>query len=204
MPRTGWTPDELKQKALDAAEIVIRKAGFERSKLTDVARDLGVSHAALYKHFASKDELLDGVTGRWLTRIDAELAAVAQADGSVIERLQAFFLTLHQLKRQKVMADPELYAAFNASAATRQPSVAAHLAHMKAQLEALIAEGLARGELAPGDPAGISAILFIGTMAFHHPRLVLETITEDRVPALEAVLKALLTGLSAAAGKNAS
>ena len=98
MPRTGWTPEELKQKALDAAELVIRKSGFERTKLTDVARDLGISHAALYKHFASKEELLDGVTGRWLEQLDRALEAVTRGPGTVPERLKTWFLTLHRLK----------------------------------------------------------------------------------------------------------
>lgn len=197
MPRTGLTPEELKQKALDAAELVIRKSGFDRSRLTDVARDLGVSHAALYKHFASKEELLDAVTQRWLERIDAALAAVCQGRESVKERLHAWFTTLHRLKREKVMADPELYQAFNTSSMRELPSISGHMATMRAQLEALVGEGIRAGELAPGDRSRIAAMLFEGTMAFHHPRLVLDSLAADRSADLSELLDLLLKGLSA-------
>lgn len=197
MPRTGLTPEELKQKALDAAELVIRKSGFDRSKLTDVARDLGVSHAALYKHFASKEELLDAVTQRWLERIDAALAEVCQRRESVKARLQAWFTTLHRLKREKVMADPELYQAFNTSSVREMPSISCHMATMRAQLEALVSEGIDLGELAPGDSSRIAALLFDGTMAFHHPRLVLDYLGADRSHELSELLQLLLKGLSA-------
>jgi AcrR family transcriptional regulator len=201
MPRTGWTTDELRSKALDAAERVIRLNGYDRSKLTDVARELGISHAALYKHFDSKEALLDAVTARWLARIDAGLTAVAKGPGSVSARLRDWFLTLHRLKREKIMADPELFRAFDSSTFKLSPAASSHLAYMHAQLGALIAEGIASGELQPGDPAQIAARLFEASLAFHHPRLVAERLDQDEARDREAqlgqLLDLLLAGLKA-------
>lgn len=202
MPRTGLTPEELKIKALDAAERLIRLSGIERSRLTDIARELGVSHAALYKHFANKEELLDAVTGRWLNAIDAQLSALVSGPGTPSQRLRAFFVTLYQLKRAKVASDPELYGAFDLATAKLRPSALAHLDHMFALLQGLIAEGIAQGEIRPlqaGETlASLSEVLFDGTMAFHHPRLVLDSLGMDRRPALDAVLTTLLQGLAPA------
>jgi AcrR family transcriptional regulator len=200
MPRTGLTPEELKIKALDAAEQIIRISGVERSRLTDIAREVGVSHAALYKHFANKEELLDAVTDRWLHHIDLQLTDIAQGNGSPIQRLRAFFLGLYELKRAKIMSEPKLYEAFNIATAQLRPSVQAHMNHMFDLLQHLIQDAITQQELRPLQENETllmrCEVLFEGTMAFHHPRLVFENKERDRHPALEAVLSTLLRGFS--------
>lgn len=197
MPRTGWTAEQLKQKALDAAEDVIRKSGFERSKLTDVARDLGVSHATLYKHFTSKEELLDAVTRRWLSHIDDDLATICQGPESPSQRIKAWFLALHQFKRAKVLADPELFAAFQISRVKEMGAASQHLKIMHAQLQGLIQEAIAAGEVQAGDSTQLAHLLFNGTMAFHYPRLVYEYLHQERDQELTLLLDTLLKGLAA-------
>jgi AcrR family transcriptional regulator len=57
---------DLKQACLREAMAAIRERGVEGLSLRDVARRLGVSHQAPYKHFASKDHLLAEVIRRCL------------------------------------------------------------------------------------------------------------------------------------------
>lgn len=59
------------------AENRIREAGFNHLKLTQLASELGVSHAALYKHVASKGALLDLISEKWLLKIDECLERVS-------------------------------------------------------------------------------------------------------------------------------
>lgn len=193
MPRTGWTVEELKSKALDAAERVIRNSGFERSKLTDVARELGISHAALYKHFDSKEALLDAVTARWLERIDHKLTDVAEHTGSAPERIRKWFLALHHCKREKILVEPELFRAFDMSSIKGSPAALAHLHFMQNQLTDLIQQGIKEGSLKTENPEQVAALLFEATMAYHHPRLVLEQLETDREPALNQLLDVLLS-----------
>ena len=51
--------------------------GVDKVRMSDVARDIGVTHAALYPHFADKAALLDAVTQTWLRSVDAAAAAAA-------------------------------------------------------------------------------------------------------------------------------
>src|SRR5262245_50574158 len=52
-------------RIVSAAEDVIRRFGPAKATVVDVARALGVSHAAVYRHVATKAELRDLVVGRW-------------------------------------------------------------------------------------------------------------------------------------------
>ena len=62
---TPLTRDQI----LSTAEDVIRRFGPAKATVVDVARALGVSHAAVYRHVATKAELRDLVVGRWAEAI---------------------------------------------------------------------------------------------------------------------------------------
>lgn len=195
MPKTGLTPTELQDRMLDAAEDEIRKNGVERLKLTDVARSLNLSHAALYKHFPDKEGLLDSISRRWLDRVDEALEKVTSSDLPLNKRLTEWFLTLHEMKRRKVLSDPRIYSAFNMSAEKTRPFVQKHISTMYSQLDHMIAEGMQSGSFFCKTARDGARILFEGTAAFHHPRLVFENIQEDRKGLLADLLKNLLSGL---------
>jgi AcrR family transcriptional regulator len=58
------TPIELKEACVRAAHDFIAEHGVERLSLREVARRLGVSHQAPYKHYPSRDHLLAEVIRR--------------------------------------------------------------------------------------------------------------------------------------------
>src|ERR1700679_2935303 len=118
MPRTGLTSEQLKDKAIDYAITQMQLVGFNRVTLSDIAKAVGVSHAALYGHFADKAALFDAVSERWLARLESELEALctAKKSGDAVERLIQWFLHLHRAKVEKVKHEPELFKAFNYSA----------------------------------------------------------------------------------------
>ncbi|MGH8492243.1 MAG: TetR/AcrR family transcriptional regulator [Moraxellaceae bacterium] len=57
-------PSDLREACVLAAREIIAKRGLEGLSLREVARELGVSHQAPYKHYASRDHLLAAVMRR--------------------------------------------------------------------------------------------------------------------------------------------
>jgi len=64
MSDTPAAPTELREACVQAARDVIAAQGIEHLSLRDVARRLGVSHQAPYKHYPSRDHLLAEVVRR--------------------------------------------------------------------------------------------------------------------------------------------
>lgn len=66
-------PVDLREACVAAAHAVIAEAGIEQLSLRDVARRLGVSHQAPYKHYPSRDHLLAEVVRRCFVRFGEHL-----------------------------------------------------------------------------------------------------------------------------------
>jgi len=64
MPRKKEAPANLKEACVRAAHEVIAEQGVEQLSLREVARRLGISHQAPYKHYPSRDHLLAEVIRR--------------------------------------------------------------------------------------------------------------------------------------------
>jgi AcrR family transcriptional regulator len=196
MPRTGLSQTELKTAVLETLEANVRRYGLERTRLVDVAKTLGVSHSALYKLFPDKQALLDEVSERWLLHIEAELEKIVIRKAKAATKLRDWFVALHQLKLQKVKADPELYAAFDMAASSARPFIQRHLRVNKEQLERIVLQGIEAGEFKKANVQTLSQTLFSATLAFHHPKLVLDNLKQDRLGELHALLDLLLQGIS--------
>lgn len=78
MPRktpAAEPPMELRDACIVAAQQVIAERGIEHLSLREVARKLGVSHQAPYKHYPSRDHLLSEVMRRCFQGFAAHLDA---------------------------------------------------------------------------------------------------------------------------------
>jgi len=73
-------PLELREACIVAAREVIAERGIENLSLRDVARRLGVSHQAPYKHYPSRDHLLAEVVRRCFEGFAAHLDARQHVD----------------------------------------------------------------------------------------------------------------------------
>lgn len=184
------------EQILEAAEDVIRRFGPTKATVVDVARALGVSHGSVYRHFASKAALRDAVTERWLARIAAPLAAVADESGPAPERLRRWLGQLITAKRRRALDDPELFATYMTLVAEARGVVMAHVAHLTGQLAQIIADGAARGEFTVADVNTAARAVFDATARFHNPAHAAEWADPAIDAAFEGVWALVLAGLS--------
>ncbi|WP_338667084.1 TetR/AcrR family transcriptional regulator [Pseudodesulfovibrio methanolicus] len=197
MPKTGLSSEEMVERTIEIAQDTIRQVGLDRFRLVDVAKGLGVTHAALYNHFPSKGAILDAISERWLNEMDEAMERVARTGGPSRLAILEWFMAYHRQKRNKVMRDPELYRSFNMAVEADKPFVLRHLENLHDQLLSLLERGADSGELDIALPERAMEVLFEATASFHHPVLVLEHKDEDRELLLQRVVSAVLAGLSA-------
>jgi AcrR family transcriptional regulator len=196
MPRTGLAPAQIREKAIDATIAQMRRHGFEKVRLVDIAKDMGVSHSALYIHFASKDALLDAVSERWLDSLESTLSLITRKKKNPVARIQEWFVKLYQLKREKVMGDPELYKSFNFSAGNRKPFYEAHIGRMGRQITKMVKAANQEGQLAKYPVDKAVSLLFEATTSFHNPKMIAHHLSEKKERTLRLLLEVVTAGLS--------
>lgn len=170
------TPDADAGGPLDRAAIlaattrVLRRFGPAKTTVADVARELGVSPATIYRHFPSKAALRDAVARRWLTAAHDDLAAIADDHlGDAATRLRRWLETLFAATRAQAAEDPELFATFLVLTRDEAGVVNAHVEELTAQLARILVDGVAQGVFTAADPDATARGLFSAAARFHHP-----------------------------------
>ncbi len=80
MKKIESPPVNLRDACVDTAHALIAENGIEKLSLRDVARRLGVSHQAPYKHYPSRDHLLAEVLRRCFERFAGVLSSRERFD----------------------------------------------------------------------------------------------------------------------------
>jgi AcrR family transcriptional regulator len=185
-------------RIVSAAEDVIRRFGPAKATVVDVARALGVSHAAVYRHVATKAELRDMVVGRWAETAMPPLRAIAAQSSPAPERLRRFFDALIKVKRRRAAEDPELFAAYRTLAADAQSVVAAHLDELVGLAATVIKSGVEEGVFCAIDPVAAGRAALFATSRFHHPAHADEWADPDIAAVYDDVWQMLMNGLCVA------
>src|ERR1700753_2147452 len=77
-----------RERALAVALDLFSREGYDAVSMREVAEELGVSKAALYHHFTSKEEIARELIGGYLTAVD-ELVSWANASAPALPELLA-------------------------------------------------------------------------------------------------------------------
>lgn len=183
---------------VSATEEVLRRHGPEKATVLDVARVLGVSHGSVYRHFASKTALREAVIRRWLDRVRDDLTTAVQDSGlTPPDRLRRLLTSMFVAKWTKAREDPELFATFRVLATEHSSVSSAHVAFLLDQIRTIVADGMAGGDFAAGDPEEIARAVFHATTRFIDPVHA----AEWRSPEIDAdsggVISLILDGLRA-------
>ncbi len=81
----------LKRSAiLKSAEELFGEVGFENARVEDIVDRAGTSIATFYKHFARKEEILDGLLSARVSRVVASALEAMARESGLEERLLAF------------------------------------------------------------------------------------------------------------------
>lgn len=91
MISTARPPADLREACLEEAIAIIGEGGLERLSLREVARRLGVSHQAPYRHFASRDHVLAEIVRRAFDDFATALASPPVTDDPAADSLAMGF-----------------------------------------------------------------------------------------------------------------
>lgn len=79
-----------REKLVQAARLVFAERGADCS-LDEIAKRAGVGPGTLYRHFPTRDDLIDAMMRDWAERVDADAQEVIDADLGPRDALTAWF-----------------------------------------------------------------------------------------------------------------
>ena len=145
----------LRAAILAQAEQTLNEGGD--LSLRELARQVGVSHAAPRRHFAGKQALLDALAEDGFERLGRDLRSALAAAGPAFDaRLLAFSRAYVRFATDHAALLELMFAGKHRPGATDSLRDAADRA-FEAPL-ALIAEGQAAGDVVPGDPERVAIV----------------------------------------------
>ncbi len=127
-----------KEKIFSVTEEIIIRNGVEKTTLSDIAKELGVTHAAFYKHYKNKEDLLQQLALRWLKNTSKELLEwEAPKDVSPAVALHDWLWLLATTKKRLYHNDRRMFRLYTDYIEHTQILVNDHLKQLAHKAEAI-------------------------------------------------------------------
>lgn len=165
-------PESPDVRILGIAAAHIRKFGLRRTTVVAIAEEAGMSHSNVYRHFPSKDALVEAVTEHWLRPVESLIREIGDGPDPAYDKLERIAATIQSAYREKLESDANIFGVF-AEATQKGLGVARrHRNRLQAEFGRVIEEGIASGVFAESDHRRAMALVFDALHRFIHPNAV--------------------------------
>ena len=195
--RTGTDPDEARARILEVAEQHFRRIGYHKTSVADIASELGMSPANVYRFFPSRDAINEFICGRVLNEVAEIALAIACTNAPAVEKLDQLLTALHQHNKMTLVKEKHMHDLIAAATQENWSIIKAHTERTVTIFEAIIREGIEAGEFEVEDAAEAARAVRSAFMPFLHPVLIehcvqhSEDIEADLRDQIRFILKAL-------------
>jgi AcrR family transcriptional regulator len=159
---------------VEVAERLFRQFGFQKTTVADIARELHMSSANVYRYFAAKSEINEAVCMDLLGKIEAEAEKIAASRSTATQRIRNLIGAVEKTHHKQYMFDRKLHDLIDAAISENWTIMRRHNERMAAILEQIIASGMASGEFPQGDATLAARLVNTSCIRFSHPRLIVE------------------------------
>jgi AcrR family transcriptional regulator len=172
-------PDDTRARIMDTAEALFRRLGYAKTAVADIAGELKMSPANVYRFFPSKNAIIEAICQRCLGELEDRAWAVARSRGSAAERLERLVLEILAYHKENNLTDQRVNDIVLAAIELSWGAIRAHNEHMRMVFEAVLREGIERGEFERVDPRETSRLMMISLVNFCHPVLVAQYLQDQ-------------------------
>jgi len=172
-------PDDTRARIMDTAEALFRRLGYAKTAVADIAGELKMSPANVYRFFPSKNAIIEAICQRCLGELEDRAWAVARSRGSAAERLERLVLEILAYHKENNLTDQRVNDIVLAAIELSWGAIRAHKEHMRMVFEWVLREGIERGEFERVDPRETSRLMMISLVNFCHPVLVAQYLQDQ-------------------------
>ncbi len=188
---------DLRERILVEAERLFRHYGYSKTTVADIARELGMSSANVYRFFASKAAINEAITERMLSARVAETARIAKGPGTPSERVRAILLANHRMTVDVLLDHKKVHEMVTVAMHEQWDVVRAFVATIVEICADVIVEGIETGEFRRQDPSLSARCVHHAFVAYVHPGVVAEFIEDARKPTPDEMVEFILAALRA-------
>ena len=187
---------DTRRQIIVTAERLFRTLGYQKTTVGDIAKELGMSPANVYRFFSSKADLRDAVGRQLMGEVESAVAAIASRRGPAGERLRAAFLAMSTMNQERYLSDHKMHEMIAVALDEAWGMVLEHIAVIEGLITRICADGIASGEFKVRDATQAARCMKTAMISYCHPQL-LEECADVPGPTADEMLTFCLAALRA-------
>jgi len=165
---------DTQERILIVAERLFRNMGSQKTTVGDIAKELRMSPANVYRFFESKKAIHQGVARRLMGEVEAAAQAIAESRGPASRRLRELIVAVHRMNTERYIVDAKLHEMVKVAMEESWEVCNAHMIHLTALIGQVITEGAASGEFEVPDVEMTAKCVTTAMATFFHPQMIAE------------------------------
>lgn len=173
--RQRFTPEETVLRILDVAEEHFRRVGYAKTAIADLADELGMSSANIYRYFPSKSAINEAICKRLFAEMDTIIGDIVASDASASSRLRDVLMAMHDFNRSRYTSERRMHEMVAVAMEENWGAIQDHIAAFVGSIAKLIGEGIEAGEFKPvPDVAQTAMTVDEACCCILHPMMIAE------------------------------
>jgi AcrR family transcriptional regulator len=177
--------DATRAAIIATAETLFRSMGYQKTAVADIARELRMSPANVYRFFASKTAINEAIAERLMAGMISLAWDIARGPEPAPERLTRVFTAMQEQTIALFFKEKRMHDMVTAAMAENWDAIERYVAAIDAVLAHIIADGQAAGVFDPTlAPDATGRLVHTTMIGFTHPTLIEQCMKDDDLPAL--------------------
>jgi AcrR family transcriptional regulator len=177
-PLVKTKPDDTRGRIVETADALFRRLGFAKTTVADIAAELKMSPANVYRFFPSKSAIVEAICQRCLGELDGKAWAVARSRGSAAERIERLFLEILAYHKENLLTDQRVNDIVLVAMEHSWDAIRVHQEAIRMVIEKILREGIEAGEFESVDPAETAGLMMRSMVRFCHPVLLAQCLQD--------------------------
>lgn len=188
--QTKVRSEDTRARIMETAETLFRRLGFAKTAVADIAAELGMSPANIYRFFPSKTAIVQAMCQRCLQEVEEKIWEIARSRGPAAERLERLELELLAYHKENLLEEQKVSEVVQVAMEESWAAILAHKEVIRNAIELILRDGIATGEFEPVDPRETSQLIMAAYVGYCHPILLAQNLQEGQD--LEASARSLI------------
>ncbi|KQT26911.1 MAG: TetR/AcrR family transcriptional regulator [Bradyrhizobium sp.] len=186
---------DTRDRILEVAERLFRQIGYQKTTVGDIAKELRMSPANVYRFFESKKAIHQAVARSLMGEVELEAQRIVAKPGPVRERFRELLTTIHRMNTERYVGDNKLHEMVEIAMQEDWQVCVNHMECIAGVVGQMIAQGVASGEFEAPDLQLAALCSCTAMMRFFHPQMIAQCATKPG-PTIDQMIDFVITGLS--------